>query len=48
MQSKLPMHQSKRCRARTRRGSQVPVSRDEERALPDARWTVDGRTEGES
>ena len=27
---------------------QVPVSRDEERALPDARWTIDGRTEGES
>ena len=46
MQSKLPMHLSRRCGARTRSGSRVPVAGDAERPMPDARRNVTGRTEG--
>ena len=47
MQSRLPMHLSPRCGARTRTRDAVPVARDAERPLPDARRQVAGRAEGQ-
>ena len=47
MQSKLPMHLSPRCHARTRSRDAVPIARDGERALPDARRQGHGRAEGQ-
>ncbi len=47
MQSKLPMHMSPRCRARTRAGDALPIASDAERALPNARRQGAGRAQGQ-
>ncbi len=47
MQSKLPMHLSPRCHARTPKRDALPIARDGERALPDARRQGQGRAEGQ-
>lgn len=43
MQSRLPVHRSPRCGAA---GEPVPLARDGERPLPDARRAVTGRAQG--